>query len=258
MIRISGRLSQIKPEEPKTVGEEVIEYSEVANQIIKERLAEQRRFEPATKGGRDRENGAKRCTEKEVSKDEKTSGGEDSDEDKIITVKHKVTMGDSYKTLALRYHTKTGVIKKWNKIRKPLKYMIGRELSIPVGRSYVEKPAEDLDLEVVFPHLMKAFLREAKDCEPARARYYLLDSNRDLKRALARWREDDKWEKSAGKHQRFKVLECPNTRDKTPLDTAEKLNIDNNTPQGNPGSLPTSTSQKARIEMEEIQVSRVI
>jgi len=244
MIRISGRLSLIRTEERKTVGEEVKEYSEVANQIIRKKLAEQRLSEQAITRGR--ENG-----------DEKTPGGEDSDEDKVITVKHKVTMGDRYKTLALRYHTKIGAIKKWNKISRPLKYMIGRELSIPVGRSYVGMPPENVDIEAVFPDLMKAFLYEAKGCEAARARYYLLDSDRDLKKALACWREDDKWEKSAGMKlkQGFKVLKCLKTQSETPGGNVEKSSISQTAGYKPPCGKKKRTSG---IELEEIVVSCIV
>jgi len=242
MIRISGRFNLIRTEERKTVGEEVIEYSEVANQIIKERLAEQRLSEQAITRGR------------EIG-DEKAPEGEDSDEDKVITVKHKVTMGDRYKTLALRYHTRVGAIKKWNKISRPLRYMIGRELSIPVGRSYVGKPPENLDIDAVFPDLMKAFLYEAKGCEAARARYYLLDSDRDLKKALARWREDDKWEKSTGMKQGFKVLKCLKTQSETPKGEVEKSSISQTTGYKTP---PGKKKRKVAIELEEIVVSCIV
>jgi len=244
MIRISGRFNLIRTEERKTVGEEVIEYSEVANQIIKERLAE-KLLEQAIKRGR--ENG-----------DEKTPpGDEDSDEDNVITVKHKVTLGDRYKTLALRYHTKARVIKKWNKTSWPLKYMIGRELSIPVGRSYVGKPPENLGIEAVFPDLVKAFLHEAKGCEAVRARYYLLDNDRDLKKALARWREDDKWEKSAGMKmkQGFKVLKCLKTQSETPGGNVEKSSMSQTA-----GYKPPCDKKKTKsgIELEEIVVSCIV
>jgi len=243
MIRIGGRLNQIRAEDRKTVGKEVIEYSEVANQIIKERLTEQRLSEQATTRGC--ENG-----------DEKTPPGrEDSDEDKVITVKHKVVLGDRYRTLALRYHTKARVIKKWNKTSWPLKYMIGRELSIPVGRSYVGKPPENLGTDAVFHDLMKAFLHEAKGCEAVRARYYLLDNDRDLKKALARWREDDKWEKSAGTKQGFKVLECSKTQSEIPVGDVEKSSTfqttNNRTPSG-------KKKRKIGIELEEIVVSCIV
>jgi len=241
MIRISGRFNLIRTEERKTVGEEVIEYSEVANQIIKERLAE-KLLEQAIKRGR--ENG-----------DEKTPpGDEDSDEDNVITVKHKVTLGDRYKTLALRYHTKARVIKKWNKTSWPLKYMIGRELSIPVGRSYVGKPPENLGIEAVFPDLVKAFLHEAKGCEAVRARYYLLDNDRDLKKALARWREDDKWEKSAGTKQGFKVLSLK-TQSETPVGNVEKSSTFQTTGNRTPSS---KKKRKIGIELEEIVVSCIV
>jgi len=242
MIRINGRLNQIRPQERKTVGQEVKEYAEVANQIIKERLVEKRLSEQAITRGRE-------------NADEKTSRGEDIDEDKVITVKHKVTMGDRYKTLALRYHTKIGVIKKWNKITRPLRYMIGRELSIPVGRSYVPQPPENIDIEAVFPDLMKAFLYEAKGCEAARARYYLLDSDTDLNKALARWREDEKWEKSAGMKQEFKVLKCQKTQFETPGGNVEKSSISKTTGYKTPRG---KKKRKVAIELEEIVVSCIV
>merc|ERR1719320_542868 len=131
--------------------------------------------------------------------------GEPNDKlDKIVN--HKVTMGDTYKLLAMRYHTKSGIIKKWNDIKRPLKYMIGRELRIPFGKSFIDKIPDDPGTETDLPKLLKAFLREAKDCEPCRAKYYLLNNKKDLKLALENWREDDEWEKSNGKKQSGKVL----------------------------------------------------
>jgi len=170
------------PSAPKTLAEEVREYTETAKKIVDdERVAEQNQKMTAHTKGND--------------KKKNTSGIEESDKEEVLIVKHKVTMGNTYKTLALRYHTKPNVIKKWNKVSRPLRYMIGRELSIPAGKSYVREPANEVNKQVSFPKLMKAFFREAKDCEPARARYYLLDSKRDLKKALARWQEDCEWRK---------------------------------------------------------------
>jgi len=82
------------------------------------------------------------------------------------TVTHSITMGDSYKRLALRYHTKPSMIKKRNKISKPLKYMIGRELIIPVGKDYTPRDTQRATVqESLFPALMKAFMMEAVNCE---------------------------------------------------------------------------------------------
>jgi len=81
------------------------------------------------------------------------------------TVTHSITMGDSYKRLALRYHTKPSMIKKRNKISKPLKYMIGRELIIPVGKDYTPRDQGATVQESLFPALMKAFMMEAVNCE---------------------------------------------------------------------------------------------
>lgn len=255
MIRI--RINQIRTDERKTVGEEVKEYSEVANKIIERRLAEQRREEAKQRREEAKaKSGEKDHGETEGGSADETPGKED-EEAKVIIVKHKVTMGDQYKTLALRYHTKTGVIKKWNKISRPLKYMIGRELSIPVGLTYVEKPPEDLNVEAVFPHLMKAFLRVAKDCEPARARYYLLDCDRDLKKALARWREDDKWEKSAEKKQAFKVLKSPKTENETATDVVATPGEEYKPPQFTDDGTQR-TIQKSNIQMQEIAVSNTV
>jgi len=176
------------PPAPKTVAEEVRKYTEAAKKIIDERVAEQDNKMIAPTNGN-----------YEWKKNE--TEGEESDKEEVFTVKHKVTMGNTYKTLALRYHTKPNVIKKWNKVSRPLRYMIGRELSIPAGKSYVRRSAEEVNLQVSFPKLMKAFFREAKDCDPARARYYLLASDRDLTKALARWREDCEWRKLVGSKQ---------------------------------------------------------
>jgi LysM repeat protein len=81
-------------------------------------------------------------------------------------VTHSITMGDSYKRLALRYHTKPSLIKKRNKISKPLKYMIGRELIIPVGKDYTPRdPQRVAAQESLFPALMKAFMLESENSE---------------------------------------------------------------------------------------------
>jgi len=91
--------------------------------------------------------------------------GSDSDS-QSDTVTHSITMGDSYKRLALRYHTKPSMIKKRNKISKPLKYMIGRELIIPVGKDYTPRDPQGAAVqESLFPALMKAFMMEAVNCE---------------------------------------------------------------------------------------------
>jgi len=172
------------PPVPKPVAEEVRDYTETAKKIIDdERVAEQNQKITASTKGND--------------KKKNTSGRKESDKEEVLIVKHKVTMGNTYKTLALRYHTKPNVIKKRNKVSRPLRYMIGRELSIPAGKSYVREPANEVNKQVSFPKLMKAFFREAKECEPVWARYYLLDSKRDVKKALARWREDCEWRKFA-------------------------------------------------------------
>jgi len=90
--------------------------------------------------------------------------GSDSDS-QSDSVTHCITMGDTYKRLALRYHTKPCMIKKRNKISKPLKYMIGRELIIRVGKSYTPRDQQAAVQESLFPALMKAFMLKAEDSE---------------------------------------------------------------------------------------------
>jgi len=111
-------------------------------------------------------------SDQQVKKSGAGEKGSDSDS-QSDTVTHCVTMGDTYKRLALRYHTKPCKIKKRNKISKPLKYMIGRELMIPVGKSYTpQDPQQAAGQESLFPALMKAFLLKSEESEVSQTPSY--------------------------------------------------------------------------------------
>jgi len=233
------------PPPSKTIAEEVREYSEAAKKILEERLEQSQEGITTTK-----ENDG-----------EKTPGENDSDQE-VKIVKHKITMGNTYKILALRYHTRAKAIKKWNKISRPLRYMIGRELAIPVGKSYVEKPLEDVNTEDVFPKLIKAFLREAKGCEAARARYYLLDSDTNLKNALARWQKDDEWERSTDGNQWERVLQLPKSRGEEVKTPGEQISTDERMapskitePYKPPLCIDNNITPGMTIEMQQVQFS---
>jgi len=100
------------------------------------------------------------------------------------TVTHIITMGDSYKRLALRYHTKPSMIKKRNKISKPLKYMIGRKLVVPIGKDYTPRVQQQAAVqEHFFPALMKAFMHDSKISEVNRTPSYGKRKKLEVKKA---------------------------------------------------------------------------
>jgi len=123
-------------------------------------------------------------------------GTEKNSDFEPYTVTHKITMGDSYRRLALRYHSKPRLIKTCNKISKPLKYMIGRELVIPVGSDYIPKIPKKTDFQDQFlPGLMKTFMNEVTNNENRKPESWSADNNQYFMETFQKFSRAKGWQK---------------------------------------------------------------
>jgi len=195
------------PPQPKSAVEQVKEFEKAADEIIAARNAEQVDPVPPTMK---QINEALQRKQKEgkhgpvglltsAIKGETSTKGErkegEKDEEEIRVVDHRVQREDTYRRLALRYHTTVKVIKKWNRIKsRSLDNMIGRVLEIPVGRTFVDFVRDPTNEKVVLQQLVKAFMQQARGCCNFRANFYLQNNDLDLKAALQEWKDDTEWE----------------------------------------------------------------
>lgn len=180
------------PTQPKPIAKQVKEYEQAADDFIAAR--DKKQVNPIPPTLKDLEELRKRRAATGETKGE-TKEGEEGEKDEIQVVDHRVQREDTYRRLALRYHTTVGVIKKWNRIKtRSLDNMVGRVLEIPVGRTFVDFVRDPTNEKVVLQQMTKAFMARARGCEYLRAQYYLQSNDMNLKDAVKEWQDDTEWE----------------------------------------------------------------